>query len=116
MLLAVVAATGCGGSGSVSLRFDVAEEQALRPSGAATLTLIARVGEDAPRATTAEIGDGSAIDLGSLPVDDDIWLTAELRTGEEHLVGYGESAGPLTVSATSLTEATIPVRRPFVYL
>jgi hypothetical protein len=114
--VAVATVAGCGGSGSVSLRFDVAEDPDLQPAGAATLTLIARVGDEEPRATTATIGDGTSIDLGDLPVESDIWLSAELRTTEGNLVGFGEAPGPIEVKATSRTEATIPVRRPFVYL
>jgi hypothetical protein len=116
VVAALAGGAGCGETGSVTLRFDVPEDTALQPAGAASLTLIARVGEETPRATTASIGDGAAIDLGDLPVEDDIWLAAELRTGQDHLVGYGEASGPISVSATDVTEATIPVRRPFVYL
>jgi hypothetical protein len=100
----------------VSLRFDVPDATELQPAGAETLTLIARVAGEAPRATTAEIGDGASIDLGDLPVDEEIWLSAELRTAQEQLVGFGRAAGPIAVRAEADTEATIPVRRPFVYL
>lgn len=111
-----LAAGGCVGDGSVSLRFDVPDDPALQPAGADTLTLIARVGDDAPRETTAEIGDGTSIDLGELPVETDVWLSAEMRTAEGQLVGYGRSAAPLTIEAERDVEATIPVRRPFVYV
>ena len=114
--LVALAAGGCAGEGSVSLRFDVPDAPELRPAGAETLTLIARVAGEAPRATTAEIGDGAAIDLGDLPVEEEIWLAAEMRTAQDQLVGYGRAQGPISVQAESVTEATIPVRRPFVYL
>lgn len=114
--LALSLAAGCVDEGSVTLRFDVPEAEALRPAGAETLTLVARVGEDAPRATTAQIGDGSSIDLGQLPIEDEVWLAAEMRTAQERLVGYGQAAGPLAIEAGADVEATIPVRRPFVYL
>ena len=82
-----VALAACGADGTVSLRFDVPDVADLQPSGADTLTLIAQVGDEAPRATTAEIGDGSEIDLGDLPIEDEIWLSAELRSSEGQLVG-----------------------------
>ena len=111
-----VAAGGCASEGSVSLRLDVPDAPELQPAGADTVTLIARVAGEAPRATTAEIGDGAAIDLGDLPIDEEIWLAAEMRTAQEQLVGYGRASGPISVRAEADVEATIPVRRPFVYL
>jgi hypothetical protein len=106
----------CDDQGSVALRFDLPERSELRPAGAETVTLVARVGDGAPRATTAQIGDGSAIDLGALPVDEQVWLSVELRTADEKLVGFGRAAEALAVRASERTEATIPVRRPFVYV
>jgi hypothetical protein len=98
------------------LRFDVPEVAELQPSGADTLTLVARVGGEEPRATTAAIGDGSSIDLGDLPIEEEIWLSAEMRSAQEQLVGFGQAAGPIQVRAEDRLEATIPVRRPFVYV
>lgn len=109
-------AWGCADPGAVSLRFDLPDDQVLQPAGAENLTLVARVGDDAPRATTSTIGDGTAIDLGDLPIVDDVWLSAEMRTASGELVGYGQAAGPIEVAAEAIVEATIPVRRPFVYL
>jgi hypothetical protein len=111
-----VALAACGADGTVSLRFDVPDVADLQPSGADTLTLIAQVGDEAPRATTAEIGDGSEIDLGDLPIEDEIWLSAELRSSEGQLVGYGRAREPIAVAAETNVEATIPVRRPLVYV
>jgi len=111
-----VAVAACGADGKVSLRFDVPDVMELRPAGADTLTLIAQVGDDAPRATTAEIGDGTAIDLGDLPIEDEIWLSAELRSSEGQLVGYGRAREPIAVEPEAVVEATIPMRRPLVYV
>lgn len=111
-----LAAGGCASEGSVSLRFDIPDAPELQPAGAETLTLVARVAGEAPRATTAEIGDGAAIDLGDLPIEEEIWLAAEMRTAQDQLVGYGRAPGPIAVRGGAATEATIPVRRPFVYL
>jgi len=114
--LVALAAGGCTGEGSIELRFDVPEAQELRPSGAETLTLIARVSGETPRATTAEIGDGASIDLGDLPLADEVWLSAQMRTAQEQLVGFGRAAGPIAIHAEEDSETTIPVRRPLVYL
>jgi hypothetical protein len=118
MIAAWVAAwtAGCADEGTVSLRFDLPDEPGLRPSGAATITLVARVGDNEPRATTASIGSGADIDLGSLPVRDDVWLSAELRSAQAQLVGFGQARGPIEVRPEAAVEAVIPVRRPFVYL
>ncbi len=114
--LAVAPAAGCGVEGAVSLHFDVPDEPGLRPTGAETLTLVAQVGDDAPRATTAEIDDDGQVDLGELPLGDELWLSAQMRNPQAQLVGYGEAGGPIEIAAGVDTEATIPVRRPFVYL
>jgi len=113
-LLAI--APGCADLGAVALRFDLPDDQDLQPAGAENLTLVARVGDETPRATTTAIGDGTELDLGDLPIVDDVWLSAEMRTASGELVGYGQASAPLEIAAEITVEATIPVRRPFVYL
>lgn len=112
----VIVIGACADPGSVALRFDLPDDQALQPTGAENLTLVARVGDDTPRATTTAIGDGMSLDLGDLPIVDDIWLSAEMRTSSGELVGYGQASAPIEVAPEATVEATIPVRRPFVYL
>ena len=74
------AVPGCTAEGSVSLHFDVPDDPALRPGGAASLTLVTQIDADAPRATTTQIGADGQVDLGDLPVADEVWLSAELRS------------------------------------
>lgn len=116
ILAPLLGLSACADPGAVSLRFDLPDDDALKPAGAENLTLVARVGDDAPRATTSPIGDGSALDLGELPIVDDVWLAAEMRTAQGELVGYGQASASITVAAEATVEATIPVRKPFVYV
>ncbi|MCA9677999.1 MAG: hypothetical protein KC464_23440 [Myxococcales bacterium] len=110
------AVPGCTAEGSVSLHFDVPDDPALRPGGAASLTLVTQIDADAPRATTTQIGADGQVDLGDLPVADEVWLSAELRSAQGQLVGYGRASAPLAILADADVEATIPVRRPFAYI
>jgi DNA-binding beta-propeller fold protein YncE len=113
--LLVLGASACADAGSVTLVLDLPDDDALRPAGADTVTLVAREGTDPLSITTVPVRDG-ALDLGELPLSDELWLSAELRGPQQQLVGFGRAPAPLEVTLETTGEVRLPIRRPMVYL
>ncbi|MGE5184522.1 MAG: hypothetical protein ACM31C_20770 [Acidobacteriota bacterium] len=113
--LLVACLTGCTGSGSLDLELQLPTVTDLRPSGAATITVIAQSPGTDPMESTAVVDKTGHFTAGDLPVGKDIQIDVLLRDVSSRLVGVGEGPQPITITGDTITTMTIPVRKPFVY-
>lgn len=105
---------GCTSGGSLDLSLELPSATDLRPTGMTTVTVLASSPAMAPVADTSAIGDGT-FGAGDLPIGDNISIGVLLRNAANRLVGVGEAANPVRLSADQTTQLSVPVRRPFVY-
>lgn len=98
--------------------FDVPADTTLSPAGSqlSEITLVSWLPGETPQAETRQVGDRTeSLDMGRVEISDQVRLAVEMRSATQRLVGYGRSAGPITVEPDQIVDVPINVRRPFVY-
>ena len=111
----VACLAGCTGSGSLDLELQLPTATDLRPTGEATITVLAQSPGMDPIESTAVIDKNGHFTAGDLPVGKDISIDVLLRDVSSRLVGVGEAPQTISITGDTITQMSIPVRKPFVY-
>ncbi|MCG8425327.1 MAG: hypothetical protein MJE77_46195 [Proteobacteria bacterium] len=116
--LAMLCASACSDSGAVEVTFLFPEAEELSPLGEqiAEVVLIRTAPGTPLQRTQREMAEiGRAIDMGFIEVGEDVRITAELRSPNQRLVGYGRSPRT-TISPGDTLEIRMHLRKPFLYV
>lgn len=112
-LAAVATAAGCG-EGALELTLALPSQADLRPAGMTTVTITATAPGESPIGNTSVLASGR-VNVGDLPVGDDIQIGVVLRDVSNRIVGVGEAGQAVDIVGDKTVKLAIPVRRPFVY-
>lgn len=110
-----LAAAGCP-DGQVEVVLVQPTAEGARPAAPARVVITALRDDGDPEVRTANVRDGGAFDLGTLPIADYHAVSARLESATGAVLGFGQVDGALTIDDSGRTVVTIPVRRPRAYV
>ncbi len=117
-LLLLTALAGCGDDGSVVIQLDLPDGEGLDPldDRVTELTVTAVAAGEQLFSATAPLVDGQPLELGRLPVAEQVRFELTGAAASGRIIAFGRSGVAVDVRPDARVTVPVRVRRPFAYV